>query len=331
MMMLVYRMARRVLRVELAGDEDQHGADHRHRKREDQLLAEWNAAERERQDDGAEGDAAAENAPVDRPALARLRADQQHADHRDRRNDQAEEKDRLAAEEAREPSGCSGDRQDAERQRQAAEHLHHAELGADLVLRAGIAGAVDAGDHLGRHGVGHHVLDHGADDDQHRAENVEMVGAREREPSAGGAGERQQAAGRQGGADQDIGPPLRAEDRNAVDQLAEHHLDGPGQAQPDADPGELGRVQGQLLLDPHVAADVDDPQCAIGEIDHHQRQVGEAEAQDRPQQGGQPGRCGGRRPERFRRAGGIERLIHAGHSVFRRSGLPVSPQKTRQT
>ena len=216
--------------------------------------------------------------------------------HRYGRNDQSEQKDRLAIEDARQPAGSSGHRQDAGRQRQAADHLHHAELGAHLLVRPGIAGDVAASDDLGRHGVGDHVLHDGADDDQHRAEKVEMVGAGEGYPSAGGAREREHSACRQGRADEDIGPALRAEDGHAVDQLAEHHLDGPGQGQPDADPGELGRVQGQLLLDPHVAADVDDAQRAIGEIDHHQRQIGEAEALDRSQQGGQPGRACGRRP-----------------------------------
>ena len=45
-----------------------------------------------------------------------------------------------------EPSGQPGHREDAERQREAAEHLHHAELGAHLVLRARIAGGVACAD-----------------------------------------------------------------------------------------------------------------------------------------------------------------------------------------
>ena len=53
-------------------------------------------------------------------------------------------------------------------------------------------------------------------------------------------------------------------------------------------PGEFGRRQRQLLLDPHVARDVDDAERAIGEIDHHHRHVAQTERQDRPQQAFQP-------------------------------------------
>ncbi len=93
---------------------------------------------------------------------------------------------------------------------------------------------VGARHHLGGHRVRHHVLHHGADRHQHRAEDVEVVGAGEGEPAAGGAGQDDQARRHECRADQDVGFPLRAEDRHGVDQFAEHHLHGPGQRQPDA-------------------------------------------------------------------------------------------------
>ena len=71
------------------------------------------------------------------------------------------------------------------------------------------------------------------------------------------------------------------EDRDAVDELPEHHLHGPGQRQPDADAGKLRRVQRQLLLDPHVAGHVDQPERAVGEVHHDQRQIGQPEGADR--------------------------------------------------
>ena len=181
----------------------------------------------------------------------------------------------------------------------------------------GIAGAVATGNDLGRHRIGDHVLDDGADHDQHRPENIEVIRAGERDPSAGGAGERQHPGGGGGGADEDVSLALRAEDGNAVDQFAEHHLDGPWQAEPHRDPGQLGRAQRQPLLDPHVAADVDQSQRAIGEIDHRQRQVGQAEAPDRPQQRRQPQQAV-RLDRRLRVLGErrwAQRLVHATASV----------------
>ncbi len=44
-----------------------------------------------------------------------------------------------------------------------------------------------------------------------------------------------------------------------------------------ADAGEFGRTERQALLDPEVARDVDQPERAIGEIDHQQRDVTQVE------------------------------------------------------
>jgi hypothetical protein len=164
--------------------------------------------------------------------------------------------------------------------------LHHAELGFHVGLRPRMAACIGARHDLGRHRIGNHVLDHRSNDDQQCAENVEVIGAREREPPASGTGEDKHAAGRERRADQDVDPPLRTEDRHAVDELPEHHLYGPGEGEPDADPGQLGRRERQPLLDPHIAGDIDQAQRAIGEIDHQERQIGEAKGLDRPHQTG---------------------------------------------
>ena len=175
-------------------------------------------------------------------ALDDLGAPEEHADDRDRRNDQPDQEHGFAREDARQPAGQAGDRQDAGRQREPAEHLHHAELGAHVVFGARIARRIGARDHLGRHRVGDHVLDHGADHDQHGAEHVQSWSGRRKASQPPAAPASVTGRSRCSRADQDIGAALRAEDRHAVDQLAEHHLHGPRQAQPDADAGEFARA-----------------------------------------------------------------------------------------
>jgi hypothetical protein len=247
------------------------------------ILAVRNGSERECEDDGSERHSTAKNAPVERSPFAGLRLDQQNADHRNGWNDQSQQKDNLAIEDARQPAGKSGHCQYSGRQRQATNHLHHAELGAHVLFRPRVSDCVTAGDDLGRHRLRNHVLNHGTNHDQHRAENIEIIHADKRDPSPGRASEGQHATRGQRRADQHIGRSLRAKDGHAVYQLAEHHLDCPWQAQPHANSGKLGRIQGQSLLDPHVATEVDDPQCAIGEKDHDQRQIGQVKPVDRSQ------------------------------------------------
>ena len=128
-------------------------------------------------------------------------------------------------------------------ERKAAEHLNHAELGADLVLRRG---------HCRRRRRGRRPRSTsrrrrrpGSRCRSRSASRRECRGGRRGRTRSIRRRRRRASASRQavnGGADQDVGPPLRAEDRNAVDQLAEHHLHGPRQAEPDADAGELRRA-----------------------------------------------------------------------------------------
>ena len=146
-----------------------------HRQRERQLLRERHAAEREREDGRAEREAAAEDAPVERTALARARAAQEHAGDRDQRDDEADQKHGLARHEAGEPAGGAGDREDAGREREPAKHLDHAQFGPDVGLGARLSRFVDARDHFRGHRVGDHVLDHDPDHHRHRAEDVELV------------------------------------------------------------------------------------------------------------------------------------------------------------
>ena len=190
--------------------------------------------------------------------------------------DEPEQKDRRPAEEAREPARRAGDREDAERQREAAEHLHQAEFSADVVLGARVSGVIGAWHDLGRHRVRDHVLDQRSDHDQQRAEQIGLLRLRELQRAGGRGREDKHAAGRERGADQDVGAALRAEDRDTVDKLAEDHLHGPRQAQPYAETGKLGRAELETFLDPHVARDVDEPERPIREIDHDQREVAAA-------------------------------------------------------
>ena len=159
-----------------------------------------------------------------------LRPDQQHAGERDGRDDQAEQEHRLAGEKS--PPASRTGRRPTRMPTDSASRPSTCTMPSSALTSAsgrGIAGGIDARNDLGRHRVGDHVLDHRAEDDQQRAEHVEMVGARERDPSAGGAGQHDHAGGGERRADDDVGAPLRTEDRHAVDQLAENHLDGPRQ------------------------------------------------------------------------------------------------------
>ena len=108
------------------------------------------------------------------------------------------------------------------------------------------------------------------------ADDVELVRAAATviQPPAA-AGQQDEDSGDQAGADEHVGAALRAEQRHGVDQLAEHHLDGPRQREPDGERGELGRRPGERLPDPEGLRDADEPRRPIGEIDHQQRQIGE--------------------------------------------------------
>jgi hypothetical protein len=74
---------------------------------------------------------------------------------------------------------------------------------------------------------------------QHCAKHIQLIGASKGEPTAGSTGKDQQARGHQQRADEDVGFSLRAEHRHGVDEFPEHHLHGPRQGEPDADPREL--------------------------------------------------------------------------------------------
>jgi hypothetical protein len=94
--------------------------------------------------------------------------------------------------------------------------------------------------------------------------------------------------------------------------LAEHHFHRPRQAEPDAYSGKLRRGERQTLLDPHVATHVDDAEGAVGEVDHQQRQIGAAEAEQRPHEAGHPRRNGvdDRIPQHPARLWPVRELAH---------------------
>ena len=254
--------------VELLGDAREHQRDDGERDDEDELLAERQPAQADGEDHGAEHDAAAEDAPVDGLRRRAVETDQHGAGQRGGRHGEPEQEHRLVAVDLREPAREPRDRQDARPEREPAQHLHEAELALDLGLRARAAVGPHPLDHLRGHGVGDHVLQHDADDDEELRRDVERVLARERDPAAGGAGKNDHAGGDETRADEHIDAPLRAEDRHGVGELAEHHLDGPGQRQPHGDRRQLGRREGQCILDPEGLGDGNEAERAIGVIDH---------------------------------------------------------------
>ena len=119
---------------------------------------------------------------------------------------------------------------------------------------------------------------------QKRGDDVEPIGRQHRDPSPRGAGQKHEADGDHPGTDEHVDAPLRAQQRHGVDQLAEHHLYGPGQREPHRQRGQLGRCPGQALLDPESLGDGGEPHGAVGEIDHQQRQIFAAHGAHRRQQ-----------------------------------------------
>ena len=154
----------------------------------------------------AEGQPAAEDAPVDRPPLGRFGLDQEDADDRYRRHHQRHQEHRLARQhEARaRPDSPATARMPADSARRPSTCTMPRSARTSGV-RPRLAVRIDARDHLRRHGVRDHVLDHGAEHDQHRAQHVELVRRQKREPFAGGAGERDQPGRGAERADQDVG------------------------------------------------------------------------------------------------------------------------------
>ena len=267
--------------VNVRGDSQQHQDHHGHRDYEDQLLIEGQAGDTEDGDDGSERNATAEQAPIRRSALGGFEPHQQRPCHRDQRHDQAEQKHRLVRKDLRQIARQPRDRQDAERERQPPHDLHHAQVAIDggFVPRRAIG--VFARHHLRAHGVGDDVLQYDAGDREQRGQDVNLVRRGEGDPLAGSARQQHQSSRDERGTQEHIDAPLRPKDRHGIDQLAEHHLDGPGQRQPDAEGSEILRGQGERVLDPEAVGNRRDAERPIGEVDHQQRQIGDAELPDR--------------------------------------------------
>ena len=185
MMMVVKRMARLVSVVELARHQHQHGADHRHRDDEDQSPART-ARRRGRAQSPRRRRRCRRRGCASRSAAARLVSErlQEHAGDRDRRNDQPDQEHRFARQKmlASHPDRPATARMPTDSARRPSTCTMPSSARTSSSGR-GIAVGVGAGHHLGRHGVGDHVLNHGADHDQHGAENIELVRAAGRRAS----------------------------------------------------------------------------------------------------------------------------------------------------
>ncbi len=170
--------------------------------------------------------------------------------------------------------------------REPPKHLNEAKLA--LKLGFGFRRAVWTGalHHFRGHGVGDDVLQDDANHDQQLRRHVERVLAGDSDPTACGARHKHHARRHEARADEHIDAALRAEDRHGVGELAEHHLDGPGERQPNADGGELRRGEAQGALDPERFGNGDKAERAIGVVDHQQRQVAQPHGADRGDQRG---------------------------------------------
>lgn len=218
---------------------------------------------------------------IDRPRACPVKTNEGGASHRDGGHHEAEQKHGLVAENLCEPPGEPRHGENAGPEREPPEHLHEAEFPLDLLQRLRGAIRMRALDHLRGHSVGNHVLQHDADDDEELRHDIERILAGEADPAAGGAGENDEARGDERGSHIHIGPALGAEHRHGIDELAEDHLDGPGQREPNGDGSKLCRRQSERFLDPERLGDGDEAERAIGVIDHEQRQIAEPHGADR--------------------------------------------------
>ncbi len=134
----------------------------------------------------------------------------------------------------------------------------------------GSAGGIDARHGLYGHGIGDHVLHHIADRGEQGAGDV--PGRQRHDFSharrfAEQADHDQQAQRDQAGAEEHQ-PGLETPDQ--VYQVAERHLQRPGDVGPEQQGGEELRRQAQIVLDEKGADDAGQPGNAVGGI-HHQR------------------------------------------------------------
>jgi len=258
---------------------------------EHRLLTEWQAGERNRRHGEPEHEASAQDAPVRRPAFAGLELHEQGAAGRDHRYREADQEHGLVGQDLREPAARAGDQEGPGGERQPSQDLHHAEVVIDVGFRARASILLGARHDLRAHGVGDDILQHDADDDEKLRCDIKMLGGRERDPLSGGTREQDEAAGNEARADVDVGAPLRAEYRHAVDELAEHHFHRPRQRQPDTELGQRRRRERQRLLDPEAVGDGDQAQRAISEVHHEERPIDRPHGTHRRQQralGGPP-------------------------------------------
>lgn len=131
-----------------------------------------------------------------------------------------------------------------------------------------VAGQFDA------EGVGDHILNHVAQRDQQHGAEVLPLG----DHHGGHQAVAEQGAGN---AEQQIRRAVAPKDRKTVAGHAHHHLAGPGQAEPEADAGDLGRGQAQVLLQEH-GGHADQRAGAVGEIHRQHRQPGQPNLAEQP-------------------------------------------------
>ena len=143
--------------------------------------------------------------------------------------------------------------------------------------REGVAVPIDRRDRLHRHGIGHHVLDHIA---RGRQKHAQDVPGRHRHQGAHGLGpgeqaqHDQQARGDQRGPQIDQGG-LVAPDQ--VHQVADGHLQRPGDHGPEAQGRQELRREAEVVLDEEGPDDGRQARDPRRQIDHQRGQIGQAQ------------------------------------------------------
>src|SRR5690606_16527110 len=98
--------------------------------------------------------------------------------------------------------------ENAERQRKTAEHLHHAEVAGDILLRARRAVLLDPAYDLGAHGVRDDILEDDARDDDELGRYVDRVWMDRGKSACGSAGQQQEPRGDETGTEEHVDTAL---------------------------------------------------------------------------------------------------------------------------
>ncbi len=159
----------------------------------------------------------------------------------------------------------------------APQRLHRGVHELALVLGHGRAVGRHARHGLHGHRIGDHVLDDVADRGEQHRQHVPRLGRHHRRHRRAIGQEPhhdQHARGDQPCAEEHE-PALPAPDE--VHEMAERHLERPGDAGPESQRREEGGGEAEVVLDEEGADDAGQARDAVGHVDHQRREIGEAQ------------------------------------------------------